>query len=126
MSTSRPLRVYIAGPLSDFPADYLNNCGKMISAWQDINAAGHAAYCPAADLLLGLSRGATNGQAYSVEQYRAWSMAWLDVADVLVVIGWKHEDGRESEGVKAEVVAAEYAGIPVCYDGVEEFRRVYG
>jgi len=110
-------RVYIAGPMSDMPAQYLANCARLLTAWREINAAGFAGYCPAADMLLGIG----SERPFDVESYRAWSMAWLEVADVVYVVAAAHADGRYSEGVDAEVRRAVEMGIPVVFT-VEDIR----
>jgi len=112
-------RVYIAGPLSDMPADYLANCACMIAAWREVNALGHAGYCPATDMMLG----ASHDLPYTIEQYQAWSMAWLEAADVVLVIASTHRDGRPSKGVLTEVERAADLGIPVVFS-IDELRAL--
>ena len=107
-------RIYIAGPLSDMPSDYLCNVGAMIEAWRDINETEDAvAFCPATDILLGLWNGCIGGRAFAIADYHRWSMAWLEVCDAVFVLSDTHRDGRLSGGVAAEIERAGELGIPV-------------
>ena len=119
-------RVYIAHPMSGYPADYLHNCGLMLQTWAVLAGAGFYPYCLAADMLLGLlwpTIGAT--EPPTTRQYRDWSMAWLGCCDVLYVVAADHRDGTPSAGVRDEIRRAEELGIPVVYS-IEELLRMRG
>lgn len=118
-------RVYIAGPMSDYPAQYLHHCGDMIGTWLELANLGFSPYCPAQDLLLGLVWGATMSDPPTVAAYRRWSMDWLEASDALLVVGTHHVDGRLSTGVAEEIRRAEYLHIPIFYS-VEDLCRARG
>jgi len=79
------------------------------------------AFCPAADMLLGLHA----PRVLDVQEYRDASMAWLEVSDAVLVIGTHHRDGRPSDGVHDEIARANELRIPVCYS-MEELLRLRG
>lgn len=102
------VRVYIAGPLSGPPVEYLANCARMTDAARRLVELGYSPFNPAADLLLGLLR----SEALPVAEYKRVSMAALESQDcVLVVGGTPH-----SPGVLAELGRADFIGLPVFTD----------
>ena len=118
-------RVYIAHPMSDFPAQYLHNCGNMVGCWLELANLGFSPYCPATDMVLGLLWGAVMSDPPTVEQYRRWSMDWLEASEAVLVLGTHHADGRRSDGVADEIRRADECRIPVFYS-VEDLCRERG
>jgi hypothetical protein len=52
---SDPMYVYVAGPLSDLPPQYLANVARMTQVSRSLAEAGYITINPAADMLEGLS-----------------------------------------------------------------------
>lgn len=124
-STKHPLVVYIAHPMSGYPAEYLHNCGRMLYEWSEVNSMGFVGVCPATDMLLGLAIATMGQNAPTVDDYRRWSMAILERCDVLYVSGTHHEDGRPSDGVTAEIARAEWLNMPIVWS-IEELAAMRG
>ena len=105
--------VYVAGPLSDSPPEYLANVARMSRAARRLARLGFVPINPAADLVEGL----VDQWVLSVEDYQARSMSLLRLLagrrGCLYVTGRVHDDGRESAGVAAEIAEAKRLGIPV-------------
>ena len=113
-----PLYVYVAGPLSGSPGEYLANVAAMSSYCRMLMDAGSCPINPAGDILEGLARETPMPTA----QYQLRSMHLLRLLEgrsdaALHVLGWHHRDGIVSAGVAAEVAEAERLGIPVVYVG---------
>ena len=105
--------VYVAGPLSDPPPEYLVNVARMARAARRMARLGFVPVNPAAELVEGL----IDHWPLSVEDYQARSMSLLRLLagrrGCLYVTSRVHDDGRESAGVAAEISEARRLGIPV-------------
>ena len=108
--------VYIAGPMSGYPSEYLANCAKMCAVSRQFMELGFCTINPAADLLEGLASTAP----LTDEQYKRRSMdllRLLTLQDAAVfVIATLHRNGSVSGGVAAEIKEARHLGIPIVYD----------
>ena len=108
-----PAYVYVAGPLSDLPPQYLANVAQLSLTSRHLVNLGYVSINPAGDLIEGLM-GLT---AWPVEVYQKRSMDLLRLLvgrrGCLYVTSRIHADGRESAGVAAEIAEAKRLGIPV-------------
>ena len=111
------MRVYVAGPYSAGDTiTCLNNMRIGMKASTKVLLAGHQPFCPWIDFHFQLML--EEHESLTVEDYYRYSISWLEVADVMVVLdGWK-----KSSGTIAEVDRAKEIGIPIFF-GVEEFLK---
>lgn len=127
-AVNRIERVYIFGPMTGLPAEYLHNCGVMLRMWHEVTMLGMAAFCPAVDALLGMQHGSVagyEGAPLTIEQYRLNSLKWLDVSDVLYGQRRTRLDGSRSDGIEDELAHARHLGIPVVWS-IEELCALRG
>ena len=105
----------MAGPYSSGNIiKILENIRNGQRASVEILLAGHEPFCPWLDYQFNLVL--RDNEKLTVEDYYRYSMAWLEVSDVVVVLpGWD-----ESKGTKAEMKRAKELGIPIYY-GVNQF-----
>ena len=103
--------VYVAGPYSaNNVIDVLHNMRRGLKISKDVFLRGFAPFAPWLDYLYTLML--DDGETLSVEQYYAYSMAWLEKADcVLVLPGYE-----QSKGTMAEIEKAKELGIPIYYN----------
>ena len=120
--SSRLMYVYVAGPLSDMPPQYLANVAAMTAMSRQLIELEFCPINPAADMLEGLMAAAP----LTLEQYQRRSMDLLRLLGALergraavFVVASKHRNGSVSGGVAAEIVEAEKLGIPVVHGLVE-------
>jgi hypothetical protein len=99
-------RIYVAGKYSsDNIIQGLQNMREGMKASAKILKLGYAPFCPFLDYQFSFFEDVT------VEEYYAYSMAWLEVSDeVWVLPGWE-----KSKGTKAEIKRAKELDIPVEY-----------
>jgi len=124
--SARMMYVYVAGPLSDMPPQYLANVAAMTAISRTLIELEFCPINPAADMLEGLMAAAP----LTLEQYQRRSMDLLRLlgalqgqsADMLergraavFVVATLHRNGSVSGGVAAEIVEAENLGIPVVH-----------
>ena len=103
-------RVYVAGPYSaDNVMDVLRNIRNGIDISQTIMSMGYSPFCPWLDYHFVLM---DFGDSLIVEDFYRYSLDWLEVSDVMLVIG----DYMKSKGTIREIQKAEEWGIPVIYD----------
>jgi len=102
-------RIYVAGPYrSPNICEVLNNMRRGIHTCAALIANGYAAFCPWLDHHYGLSN---EGDILNTKDYQENSLAWLEVADALLVLpGWEN-----SQGTTAEIKRATELEIPVFY-----------
>jgi hypothetical protein len=124
--TDRAFYVYIAGPMSGYPAEYLANCARMSAFSRQFMDLGLCPINPAGDLLEGLA----SQTPLLDEEYKRRSMDLLRLLGALergraavFVISNKHRNGSISSGVADEIAEAEKLGIPVVYDVGELLAR---
>jgi hypothetical protein len=114
-----PFYIYVAGPLSDYPAQYLANVSRMTLESRLLAEAGYVPINPAADLLEGL----LGVSAWPLERYQERSMDLMRLLEhvngCVYVTSTAHADGRESTGVAGEVAEAKRLGIPVFYSRLQ-------
>ena len=103
-------RCYIAGAYSsDNVLGVLNNIRKGIRASTEKFLEGYAPFCPWLDHHFQLML--RDGEELTVQNYYDYSMAWLEVSDMVYVLnGWEN-----SKGTIAEIKRASELGIPVFY-----------
>lgn len=106
-SQSARLRVYVAGPYSaDNVLDVLRNIGRGQQVCADLFASGYAPFCPWHDKSYITDR---PDDPYTVQDFYDFSMAWLDVSDVVLLVpGWE-----SSKGTLREIERAKELGIPI-------------
>ena len=100
-------RIYIAGAYSaDNVLEVLGNIRRGISAavWALLH--GYAPFCPWLDFLFFLQN---DGKIISVEEIKAYSMAWLEASDEV----WVLPDSSASIGTQAEIKRAKELNIPI-------------
>ncbi|VVB53369.1 Uncharacterised protein [uncultured archaeon] len=104
------MRVYIAGAYSaDNVLGVLDNIRKGMRAGVEVLLAGHAPFVPWFDhhFVFMLQE----GEKLTVPDFYAYSMAWLEVADIVLVLpGFEN-----SKGTLAEITRAKELLIPVVY-----------
>lgn len=122
------LKVYVAGAFSDDNVlGVLKNIGRGEWYASQLFVQGFAPFTPWHDKTFVFNNWE---QALTVEMFYNYSIAWLEVSDVMFVIpNWKglknHED---SKGTQEEIRIANELGIPVFYNNEEltEYAREKG
>lgn len=111
--------VYVAGPLSDMPAQYLANVAAMSQVSRELTGAGYVTINPAADMLEGLM--SPTPWPLSLFQSRSLAIMRLlaNVPGAVYVTAARHADGRESGGVMVEIEEARRLRIPVAFSRLE-------
>lgn len=109
-------RVYVAGAISAPSAGkFLNNIRKGIQLSKDVFLAGFAPFCPFIDFHYNLVMTDSEVKMIKTEDYYAYSIAWLEATDVVLVVpGWE-----ESVGTKKELARAKELNIPIYYSMAE-------
>jgi len=110
-----PFFIYIAGPLSDFPPQYLSHVSRMSREARWCMEQGWVPFNPAADLIEGLM--SVKLLPESVYQKRSMDMLRLIARAekrAIYVVGDRHYNGALSHGVFKEMVEARHLGIPIC------------
>lgn len=107
--SKRNIRVYVAGRyLADNVIDVLKNIGRGEKACAELFKLGFYPFSPWADRSF-----VTNNpdDVFTVEEFYKYSIAWLEVSDVMLVLpGFK-----TSGGTMKEIEIAAELGIPVFY-----------
>ena len=103
-------RIYIAGAYSaDNVITLLDNIRRGIRAGAELLIAGYAPFCPHMDHQLALQL--REGEILTVEDYRQYSMAWLEASDAVLVL----PGSEASKGTQAEIKRAYELNMPVYY-----------
>ena len=103
-------RVYVAGAYSSNNViGVLDNMREGMRWATKVFLAGHAPFAPWLDFHFQLML--RDGESLSVEDYYQYSLAWMQVADVVFVT----PEWENSKGTHAEIAEAERIGIPVVY-----------
>lgn len=107
-------RMYIAGAYSaNNVIDVLNNMRKGMRKATEKLLEGYSPFVPWFDYHFQLML--REGETLSVKHYYDYSMAWLEVSDLVYVL-----NGYEnSKGTLAEIKRAKELGIPIQYEGQE-------
>ncbi len=115
----RKLKVYCAGAISDTNnLKVLENMRRGIRMSTEVLLCGMAPFCPWIDYHFSLAL--KDGEVLTIQDYYQYSLAWLEVADVMLVVsGWE-----QSVGTKAEIQLALESGIQVYYS-IEELIETY-
>ena len=101
-------RIYIAGPYSaDNVLGVLRNMRRGINIATQVFKGGYAPFCPHLDYQFTLMADEYND--FEVNDYYAYSMAWLEVSDAVLVL----PNSELSKGVQAEIERAKELNIPV-------------
>ena len=110
-------RIYVAGPYSaDNVIDVLDNIREGMRLSTEVFLAGFAPFCPWLDFHYQLML--RNDERISVNDYYAYSLAWLEVSDAMLVgKGWK-----QSKGTQAEILHTKMLGIPVLWS-IKELKE---
>lgn len=105
-------RVYVAGAYSAGDViSVLTNIRNGMRLGTEVFLAGYAPFVPWFDFHFQLML--QGDEKLTVEDYYKYSIAWLDVSDVLLVGDW---DGCEkSVGTQKEIARARELGIPIYY-----------
>jgi len=107
--------VYIAGPMSGYPSEYLANCARMSAVSRQFMDLGMCPINAAGDMLEGLA----SPVPLTDEVFKRRSMdllRLLALQDAAVfVIATLHRNGSVSGGVLAECAEADKLGIPVVH-----------
>lgn len=100
-------RIYIAGKYSaDNLIESLRNMHDGIKKSAQILKDGDAPFCPWLDYQFQFFQKELN-----VQDYYRYSMAWLEVSDMVLVL----PNSENSKGTQAEIKRAEELNIPVKY-----------
>lgn len=101
------MRVYVAGSYSaDNVIGVLNNIQAGIKASVAVLKAGHAPFCSWLDHQFQFF-----DNTITVEDYYRYSLAWLEVSDVMLVL----PSSENSKGTQVEIKRAKDLGIPIVY-----------
>jgi len=112
------MRVYIAGKYSaNNVISVLDNIREGIRMSTKVFLLGHSPFCPWLDFLFQLFL--REGEVLDVEDYYRYSMDWLLVSDILLVM----PEWRESGGTVEEIVQAFNSGIPIVFNIKDLPRR---
>lgn len=107
-------RVYIAGSYSaDNVITVLDNMRLGMRKSTEVLLAGYAPFCPWLDYHFQLML--RDEEKLSVSNYYAYSMAWLEASDAVLVL----PNSENSKGTQAELIRARELGIPIVESVVE-------
>jgi hypothetical protein len=96
----KPLRIYIAGPYQAATAAQRQaNVNKAIDAGLILLSKGHLPFVPHLTHYVDL-RANELGTPLQWEEYISWDLAWLEVADALVLLGRSRGADIEYERAK--------------------------
>ncbi len=104
------IRVYVAGAYSaDNPLKLFENMRIGMRVGTQLLQAGFAPFVPWLDYHLWLML--RDEETLTIQDFYAYSLAWLEVSDILLVVpGWEN-----STGTKGEIKKAEEMGIKIYY-----------
>jgi hypothetical protein len=104
-------KIYVAGKYNDTDViKVLNNIKKGMKKCVEIIKRGDIPFSPWLDFHFQWF------EDFTEEEYKRYSMAWLEACDEIYVLNNWHT----SEGTKAEIKRARELGIPVIFEGDDE------
>ena len=113
---SAPFYVYVCGPMSGYPSDYLANCARMNAYSRQFLELGMCPINPAGDMMEGLASRVPLADSV----YKRRSLELLRLLEgkpaAVFVVALQHRNGSISSGVAEEITEATRLGIPVTYD----------
>jgi hypothetical protein len=105
------IKVYVAGPYSaDNVITVLDNIREGQRMATKVLLAGYSPFCPWLDFHFQLML--RDGERLTVDDYYRYSIAWLEVSNVMLVLPGYSESG----GTMAEIKRAQELNIPIYYD----------
>lgn len=106
-------RVYVAGAYSaDNVIQVLENMRVGMRVSTEVLLKGYAPFCPHLDYQFALML--REGEKLTVPHYYAYSMAWLEASDVILLL----PNSENSKGTQVELARANELGIPIV-DSIE-------
>jgi hypothetical protein len=109
---AHPIRVYVAGAYSaDNVLDVLHNIRRGIRMSTKLFIMGYAPFSPWLDYHFLLQVSEEEAADITVEMFYQYSIAWLAVADALLVL----PNSESSVGTQREITKAKELGIPIFY-----------
>ncbi len=112
-------RVYVAGAYSNNNViGVLDNMRKGMRASVEVFLSGFSPFCPWLDYQFQLML--REGEVLTVQDYYNYSMAWLEVSDVVLVL----PDSENSKGTQAEIERAKDLNIPIFYN-LEDLKQYH-
>ncbi len=113
-------RVYVAGAYSaDNVIAVLDNMRRGMRKSTEVFLAGYSPFSPWLDYQFQLML--RDGEKLTVPDYYRYSMAWLEVADAVLVL----PNSEQSKGTQAEIARAKELNIPIFYN-LEELKAWKG
>ena len=107
-------RIYIAGAYSaDNVVAVLDNMRRGMRKATEVLLAGYSPFCPWLDYHFQLML--REGEKLEVSDYYAYSMAWLEASDAVLVL----PNSENSKGTQAEILRARQLNIPIVESVVE-------
>jgi hypothetical protein len=107
-------RIYIAGAYSaDNVITVLDNIRRGMRKATEVLLAGYAPFCPWLDFHFQLML--HEGENLTVEDYYAYSMAWLEASDAVLVL----PNSEHSKGTQKEILRAKELRLPIVESVVE-------
>ena len=101
------MRIYVAGSYNaDNVISILNNIHRGTKYCVELLKQGHEPFCPWVDYQFQFY-----DNTLTIEDYYRYSMAWLEVADIIHVL----PNSENSKGTQAEIAKARELGIPIVY-----------
>lgn len=111
-------RIYVAGPYSaNNVLDVLKNIGHREKVCGELFQMGFVPFCPWHDKSNVID---FYNNDFTVEQFYNYSIAWLEVSDAMLVIGY----WQDSKGTLEEIKIAKRLSIPIFYS-IKELEENY-
>lgn len=120
-------RVYVAGPYSgNSVLAVLDNISQARRAAPLVARAGWAPFCPHYDSDWSAHMTKAEHAAMSVDVYKAFSMAYVEVADVVLLLpGWENSGGTLAEKARAVELGIPCVELPQDVLDGEDVERLH-